>query len=123
MRALLWSLLLPLPVLAQTAFPTEFPADTAVLADPALTERMAGKVYRAKLTDGTTWRVEYKSNGFAFLNLGSGFSDSGKWFAKDGKLCSEWKVAPSSCSETRANADAVYIKRVSTGEVVALRAD
>lgn len=123
MRLLLSLMILPLTVYAQTAIPTEFPADAVQLSDEALTERMAGKVYKAKLTDGTTWRVDYKKNGFAFLNLGSGFSDSGKWSTKEGKLCSVWKVAPSACSETRVNDEAVYIKRVSTGEVVALRAE
>lgn len=123
MRALFSVLLLPLSVTAQSAMPTEFPADTVVLAADVLQQRMAGKVYKAKLTDGATWRLEYKDNGYIFLNTGSGFSDSGKWSVKGEKLCSEWTRAPSGCSETRANNEAVYIKRNTTGEVVALRPD
>lgn len=122
MRALLSALLLPLSAMAQSAMPTEFPADTAPISDEALTERMAGKVYRAKLTDGATWRLEYKKNGYVFLNTGSGLSDSGKWSAKQGQLCSEWNRIPSSCQETRTNIEAVFIKRAN-GEVVALRPD
>ncbi|MCB4362357.1 hypothetical protein KIH07_01340 [Hydrogenophaga taeniospiralis] len=123
MRAPLSVLLLPLSAMAQSAMPTEFPADTVVLAADVLQLRMAGKVYKAKLTDGATWRLEYKSNGYIFLNTGSGFSDSGKWSVKGEQLCSEWTRAPSGCSETRANNEAIYIKRSSTGEVVALRPD
>ena len=83
---------------------------------------MAGKVYRAKLTDGATWRLEYKKNGYVFLNPGSGLSVSAKWSAREGQLCSEWNRIPSSCLETRSNSEAVYIKRAN-GEVVALRPD
>ena len=120
MRALLCVLLLPLSAMAQSAIPTEFPADTAPISDEALTLRMSGKVYRAKLADGASWRLEYNKNGYVFLNTGSGVSDSGKWSAKQGQLCSEWNRIPSSCLDARANSEAVYIKRA-TGEVVALR--
>lgn len=123
MRSLLSVWLLPLSAMAQSAMPTEFPADSAVLAADTLQQRMAGKVYKAKLTDGSTWRLEYKNNGYVFLNTGSGFSDSGKWSVQGEQLCTEWKRATSGCSETRANNEAVYIKRSTTGEVVALRPD
>lgn len=123
MRAMLSVLLLPLSAMAQSAMPTEFPADSTVLAVEALQQRMAGKVYKAKLTDGATWRLEYKANGYVYLNTGAGFSDTGKWSVKGEQLCAEWNRAPSGCSETRANNEAVYIKRSSTGEVVALRPD
>jgi hypothetical protein len=122
MRSLLPWLLVPGAAWAQSPMPTEFPAESVVLADEALVQRMAGKVYRAKLTDGATWRIEYKGNGYAFLNTGSGFSDSGKWSAQGGQLCSQWGRASSGCLETRATGDAIYIKRT-TGEVVALRPD
>lgn len=123
MRALIVVLLLPLSATAQSTFPTEFPADSAVLAADALQQRMAGKVYKAKLTDGATWRLEYKANGYVFLNTGTGFSDTGKWSTQGGQLCTEWNRATSGCVEARANNEAVYIKRSNTGEVVALRPD
>lgn len=68
MRALLSVLLLPLSAMAQSAIPTEFPADSAVLPANALQQRMAGKVYKA--------------NGYVYLNTLSGLSDTGKWSAK-----------------------------------------
>jgi hypothetical protein len=122
MRLLPLALAFPLTALAQPTMPTEFPADAAAISDAALSERIAGKVYRAKLTDGATWRLEYKSNGYVFLNTGSGFSDNGKWSVKQGQLCTEWRRIPPGCAETRASNDAVFIKRTS-GEVVALRPD
>jgi hypothetical protein len=109
--------------MAQSAMPTEFPADSAVLPADALQQRMAGKVYKARLTDGATWRLEYKANGYVFLNTGTGFSDTGKWSVKGEQLCTDWNRAPSGCLETRASNEAVYIKRSNTGEVVALRPD
>lgn len=123
MRHWLAGFLLPGVVWAQGAVPTEFPPDAVTLADDVLQQRMAGKVYRARLTDGATWRIDYKGNGYAFLNTGSGYSDSGKWWAKDGQLCLQWSRAPSGCLPTRGTADAVYIKRDSNGEVVAFRPD
>lgn len=123
MRALVSLMFLPGLAWAQSSPPTIFPADAVVLSDDALQQRVAGKVYRAKLADGATWRLEYKSNGYVFLNTGSGFADNGKWSAKGGQLCTEWSRVPSGCSDTRATADALYIKRSSTGEVVALRTD
>lgn len=115
--------LFPFAVAAQSAIPTDFPADATVLAADALQQRMTGKIFRARLTDGATWRLDYKVNGYVFLNTGTGYSDTGKWVAKEGQLCSEWNRSPSSCLEARATNDAVYIKRVPSGEVVALRPD
>lgn len=124
MRLFMSLLALPLVALAQSTMPTEFPADATQATDEALTERVAGKVLRAKIFDGTTWRLEYKKNGYLFLNTGGGFSDTGKWSTKDGQLCSEWKVVPTGgCFQTRISGNAIYIKRNNTGEVVALRAD
>lgn len=119
-----WSvMLLPLSVMAQSGLPTDFPADAVVLATDTLQQRLTDKVYRAKLADGSTWRLEYKSNGYAFLNTGTGFSDTGKWSVQGSQLCSEWRRASSGCLETRATSDVVYVKRSNTGEVVALRPD
>lgn len=122
MKVLLFALLtLPALALAQTSVPTDFPPDAVVLTDQGLQQRKAGKVFRATLANGQTWRLEYKANDYVFLNTGSGHADNGKWSAQGGQLCIEWNRSPSGCSETRATADAVYVKRSSTGEVVAMR--
>lgn len=121
MRLLLCVLMIPAAALAQNSMPTEFPSDATTPSEEVLVGRVAGQVYRAKLTDGATWRLEYKANGYVFLNTGSGFSDTGKWSIKKGQLCTEWGRATSGCVETRATSDALFIKRSNTGEVVALR--
>ena len=60
---------------AQTAIPTEFPVDAVPLSAPALTEKLSGKVFVAKMTDGTDWRYQFQG-GFLFFNISSGYSDS-----------------------------------------------
>lgn len=121
MKAILLGLLVPAAALAQNAMPTEFPADATPIAADALQKQLAGKVYRAKVFDGNTWRIEYNSNGYMFINTGTGFSDSGKWRTEESKLCGEWQKARSGCSEVRTKGNDFYVKR-HTGEVVLLTA-
>ena len=120
MRYILTLLVIPAAVLAQAERPTEFPADAESVAADALRDRMTGKVYDAKTFDGATWRLQYQSNGYAFIDTSTGFRDSGKWRVEGSKLCSEWQKAPSGCSEARVKGDTVYVKRAANGEVVAL---
>ena len=112
--------LLPIVASAQTAPPTTFPESAAPVTAEALRERLAGKVFRATLHDGSTWRLEYKTNGYAFIDVGNGFRDTGNWRVEDGKLCGEWRRVTGGCNEVRVGDDAVYIKRMN-GEVVALK--
>ena len=121
MRSLLASLLIPFGVLAQGAMPTEFPADAAPPTSDELRAKLAGKVFRVKPADGNTWRLEYKSNGYVFLNTGTGYRDTGKWRVEGSSACIDWQKGSGGCSETRMNGEAIYFKRTSNGEVVALR--
>ena len=116
-------LCLAFPVLgwAQTAPPATFPDGAAPVTTEVLRERVAGKVFRATLQDGSSWRLEYKSNGYAFVDLSNGFRDTGNWRVEDGKLCADWHRAPGGCNEVRADGDGLYLKRMN-GEVVALQA-
>lgn len=115
-------LLLPLlaatQALAQTA-PADFPADASTLSAAALQEALAGKVFAVKLADGTSWRLEYKSSGYFWINTSRGFNDSGKWTVQDGKLCSELQKVAASCSEARMHGKALLLKR-SSGEIIEL---
>lgn len=108
---------------AQSPLTTEFVADSVMPTDDALRMHVSGKVFKVKPAVGATWRLEYKANGYAFLNTSNGFSDSGKWRAEKGQLCNDWKKIPSNCSDTRLKDDVLYIKRVSNGEIVALIVD
>ena len=120
MRSLFVLLLLPLASLAQTALPTEFPADALSANADALRARISGKVFRVKPADGSSWRIEYKANGYAFIDTSNGFRDTGTWHVEDGKLCSDWRRANGGCSEARIKGEAIFLKRISNGEVIAL---
>jgi hypothetical protein len=104
---------------AQTVPPDSFPADA--LAPPAaeLQKLVSGKVFAVKLANGNSWRLEYKANGYFFINTSSGFSDTGEWRTEDGKLCSKGRNISGSCNETRTQGDALLLKRDS-GEIVQL---
>ena len=104
--------------LAQTA-PKEFPAEGTIPPAAAVKERFAGKVYAATLADGTRWRLDYKSNGYFFVDTSTGFRGTGDWHADDGKLCSRLRGGNASCNEVREVGEVIYLKRDS-GEVIAL---
>lgn len=116
-------LLAPLVAVAQGVMPIEFPADATTPNAGELRARLAGKAFKAKLSSGIGWRLDYKENGYAFVNVSSGFADKGQWRVEDGKLCSDWNKAQSGCSDVRLHGDSVYVKRSSTGEVVRLEVD
>ena len=104
---------------AQTAIPTEFPVDAVPLSAPALTEKLSGKVFVAKMTDGTDWRYQFQG-GFLFFNISSGYSDSGPWRIDGSNLCLVPKKTAASCSEMRSKGELLFIKRASNGEVATL---
>ena len=123
MRLLLAVLVLPAAALAQTTFPTEFPADAQPVSAEALRQRVSGKVFKIKYSDGTSLRLEYKNSGYAFVDSSRGFRDTGKWRVEGEKLCADWQKAPSGCNDVRVKDDVIHLKRVSNGEVVVLAAD
>ena len=88
--------------LAQTAAPnTEFPVDAESVEGDALRQRMAGKSFTAVAADGLEMRLQYKDNGFAFIDTSRGFRDTGKWRVEGKNVCTDWSRAPSGCSEAR----------------------
>ena len=116
-------LCVPLAAAAQTALPTNFPDNAVPLTNEALRERVAGKAFRVKPQDGNTMRLEYRTGGYAYIDTSTGFRDSGPWRVEEGKLCADWGKVTGGCSEVRAVGDALYIKRVSNGEVLAFKAE
>ncbi len=104
MRSLLISLLMPMASLAQAAIPIEFPTDALSAGADSLRARIAGKVFRIKPADGTSWRIEYKANGYVFIDTSNGFRDTGTWHVEEGKLCADWHRANGGCSEARIKA-------------------
>ena len=108
-----------LSAMAQAVVPKEFPADGAAVAAAELKERFAGKVYKVTLADGTRWRLDYKSNGYFFVDTSTGFRGTGDWRADEGKLCARLRGNPESCNEVRQVGEVIYLKRDS-GEIIAM---
>ena len=103
------------------AINTEFPADAENVEGDALRQRMAGKSFTAVAADGLEMRLQYKDNGFAFLDTSRGFRDTGKWRVEGKNVCTDWNRAPSGCSETRTRGELVHIRRVSNNEILLLK--
>ena len=99
----------------------DFPAGAQVPGAPELAGRLSGHTYVAKLANGVTWRMEYNTSGYMFINISTGARDTAKWRAEEGRACFEFRgTFPSGCSEFRVVGDGLYLKRASTGEILAL---
>lgn len=94
-------------------FPSEATTPTAAEIQKLLTVSPLG----AKLEDGTTWRLDYKSNGYFFLDTSKGFSSKGEWKAEDGRLCGQLQGRTYSCNDIRVHMGQLHFKR-DTGEIV-----
>ncbi len=108
---------------AQTSLTTEFLADSTIPTDDALRAHLSGKNFNAKPAAGAAWRMQYKADGYAFINISNGYSDSGKWRVEKGQLCTDFKKTTPSCSDTRLKNEVLYVKRVSNGEILAFEID
>jgi hypothetical protein len=98
--------------------PMDFPADAVPLSAEAVSKKVSGTTFDTQLYDGTRVRLEYKANGYLFLNA-PGFANSGPWRAEDSRICSQMKNAAASCNEVREQGKRLYVKR-DNGEVIAL---
>ncbi len=78
---------------------------------------LAGNNFTVERPDGNHWRLEFKSNGYYFVNTSNGFADSGEWKTENGKLCSAPKKGTAACNDTRVSNGQVVLKRTN-GEIV-----
>ena len=106
------------PVPSASGAPMDFPADAMPLSAEAVSKKVSGVVFDTQLHDGTRVRLEYKGNGYLFLNA-PGFANSGPWRAEESRICSQMKNAAASCNEVRERGRQLYVKR-DNGEVIAL---
>jgi hypothetical protein len=97
----------------------DFPADAQPLSADGVTRKVAGKTFDTQLRDGTRVRLEYKSNGYLFVNAASGYAGSGPWRAEDGRICSQMKGAAASCNDVREQGQRLFLRR-DNGEMIAL---
>ncbi len=97
----------------------DFPADSQPLAADALARKVSGKIFDVQLQNGIRWRLDYKANGYLFVNVSTGQATSGPWRAEDGRLCSHMRGGSASCNEVREQGQRLYLKR-DNGELIVL---
>jgi hypothetical protein len=78
---------------------------------------LSGNTFTVDRPDGNHWRLEFKGNGYFFINIGSSYADSGEWKTEDGKLCTSPKKTASACNDTRVTKGVVVMKRTN-GEII-----
>lgn len=105
---------------AQGALPTEYPPQATGLKGEEISNQMAGKVFTVKTMASGTWRLEFNSRGYLFLDTDSGYSDTGTWRVEDNQWCANLKKTGGGCSELRAVGEVLYYRRGTNGEVVSM---
>lgn len=109
----------PAAATATPGGPTEFPADAQPLSAADLARKVSGKVFNVELQNGIRWRLDYKTNGYLFVNVSNGMATSGPWRAEEGRLCTHMRGGSASCNEVREQGQRLYVKR-DNGDVIAL---
>jgi len=109
-----------LAIAGATADAQTFPEGASTPDAAAVRKHIEGKVFDVALADGTSWRLEYKSNGYFFVNTSTGFNGSGQWQAEDGRLCGQLRGGDRSCNDVRFANELMHLKR-NSGEVIQYR--
>lgn len=96
-----------------------FPPDASTPSATELRERLAGKVFGVKNADGSTFRIDFRSNGHFFFDTSAGFRGAGEWRSEDGRMCSKLQGRDRDfiCNDARVVADVVHVRRTS-GEII-----
>lgn len=98
-----------------------FSPEAQPISAQALQQRLAGMTYTARTANGMGWEMRYGSDGRMSMSVSSGESDKGRWRTEDGRLCIDFEGKfPAGCSELRADATQLYLKRGQNGEIVVL---
>jgi len=106
-----------LAFMSLTAHCQQFPDDALTPKAADIKAHLDGKVFVIKLADGNSWRLEYKANGYYFVNTSLGFKGSGQWDAEDGRLCTQMQGEKRGCNDVRFYQDTLHLKRIS-GEII-----
>jgi hypothetical protein len=103
--------------------PKNFPPDAQPVGAEALKERLSGRSFTARQANGFGWEIRYAADGRFSMWTNNGNSDRGRWRTEDSRVCLAFEGSfPSGCSVMRASPSRLYLKRGSTGEVMALEA-
>ncbi|MFC5499339.1 hypothetical protein ACFPOE_17470 [Caenimonas terrae] len=106
--------------LAAAQVPAAFPDGAQVLIGDALRAKIAGKTFGGAGGTMKPARLQYTEGGSVYLDVSTGFRDTGKWRIEGSNICTEWRQSPTSgCGEARVMGDVVYVLRAN-GEVISL---
>lgn len=94
-----------------------FPDGAKTLSAAEVKQRFSDKIFTTKLASGVSWRLEYKSDGYFYVDTSTGFRGAGQWQAADGQLCGQLKGRDHSCNEVRVHQDQLLVQQ-KTGEVL-----
>jgi hypothetical protein len=94
-----------------------FPDGATTPSAEDLKKRLAGNAFSVKLADGTSWRMEFRANGYFFIDTNTGFRGDGQWTAEEGRLCSQLRGRDNACNDVRVHQDILHLKRTS-GEFI-----
>jgi hypothetical protein len=114
-----YALVAALACLSSTVSAQDFPEPNSAPSAADLKSLVSGQVFTVAVTDGTTWRWQFNGNGYYYINISNGFSDTGEWRVEDGKLCTKGKRIPASCNDVRLSGEKLLLKR-DNGEIVHL---
>ena len=82
---------------------------------------LSDKRFTVDLADRSSWKLEYKANGYFFVNTSAGFNGSGTWKIQDDKVCTDGKGMNASCGVVYQRGDSLFMRRSATGEIIELR--
>lgn len=102
---------------SMNAHSQQFPEGASTPTAPDVKKYLDDKVFSVKLADGNSWRLEYKSNGYFYVNTSTGFNGSGQWQVEDGKLCGQLRGGDRSCNDVRFHQELLHLKR-NSGEII-----
>lgn len=96
-----------------------FPEGATSPSATALKAHLDDRVFATALADGTTWRLEFKSGGYLFVDTSRGGSFKGEWKTEDGRICTKMGLgAEVACSEARLHDGMLHVKRAANGELI-----
>ena len=110
---------IPCLLLAATAATcaAEFPEGTSVPTAEEFKQRMSDRKFGVTLANGTTWRIEFKANGYFFVDTSTGFRGAGEWRPENGRVCTKLRGSDESCADGRILDDHLHFKRTD-GEII-----
>lgn len=107
---------------AQASAPSNFPSEAHTLSPQALQERLAGKRFTSRYANGMTATINYGADQALQLEMSTGLSAQGTWRVNGSQICMQFQaVPPSGCSEFKATATHIYMRRYTNQEVIQLQ--